>query len=97
MTREEKLDNSCRKVKHRYSELRYFLRTRSFLLIRPIVGVEGYPLALHILMFVPTLQNQCDDEQKERWLTKAMRTEIVGTYAQTEMGHGLLNPNYSAL
>ena len=28
------------------------------------------------------------DEQKEKWLTLAMQYKILGTYAQTELGHG---------
>ncbi|VDM58579.1 unnamed protein product [Angiostrongylus costaricensis] len=92
MTREEKLDNSCRKVTNLFKQISEFVdptnHTEMVHLLRSIVGVEGYPLALHILMFVPTLQNQCDDEQMERWLGKAMKAEIIGTYAQTEMGHG---------
>lgn len=32
-------------------------------IIRDVMGIEGFPLALHNLMFVPTIQNQADDEQ----------------------------------
>ena len=39
-------------------------------------------------MFIPTIENQATPEQKERWLPKARAMEYVGTYAQTEMGHG---------
>ena len=39
-------------------------------------------------MFLPTIQNQADDEQQDWWLTKVMSMKILGTYAQTEMGHG---------
>lgn len=53
-----------------------------------IFGAEGMPLGLHWIMFIPTLQNQCDEEQTEWWLFKALKGEILGTYAQTEMGHG---------
>lgn len=27
-------------------------------------------------------------EQQEKWLQKSLNAEIIGTYAQTEMGHG---------
>jgi len=40
-------------------------------------------------MFVPTLLNQATDEQRAKWLIPALNHEIVGTYAQTELGHGI--------
>ena len=58
------------------------------LLFRTALPHESSPLALHWGMFLPTLESQCTPEQKERWLQKARNLEIVGTYAQTEMGHG---------
>jgi len=39
-------------------------------------------------MFVPTLESQTTPEQKEKWLPKAANYEIIGTFAQTELGHG---------
>ncbi len=39
-------------------------------------------------MFLPTLRSQLSEEQKEKWLEAAENMEIIGTYAQTEMGHG---------
>jgi len=39
-------------------------------------------------MFIPTLEGQASDEQKKIWLEPAKRHEIIGSYAQTEMGHG---------
>lgn len=39
-------------------------------------------------MFIPSLLSQASDEQQAQWLPKAQRLEIIGTYAQTELGHG---------
>ncbi|XP_051240041.1 peroxisomal acyl-coenzyme A oxidase 1 isoform X3 [Dicentrarchus labrax] len=39
-------------------------------------------------MFLPTLLNQATPEQMDRFFMPAWNLEIVGTYAQTEMGHG---------
>ncbi|XP_072414285.1 peroxisomal acyl-coenzyme A oxidase 1 isoform X5 [Chiloscyllium punctatum] len=39
-------------------------------------------------MFIPTLENQCTSEQKEKWLHPCYTQQIIGTYAQTELGHG---------
>jgi len=49
---------------------------------------ESAPAALHTSMFIPTLNGQATDEQKANWLQKAENNEIIGTYAQTELGHG---------
>jgi len=39
-------------------------------------------------MFQNALQNQASEEQKEKWLPQVYAGEIIGTYAQTELGHG---------
>ncbi|CDQ73832.1 unnamed protein product [Oncorhynchus mykiss] len=50
------------------------------------------PLDLHLGMFLPTLLNQASPEQMETFFIPAWNLEIIGTYAQTEMGHGKM-PN----
>lgn len=39
-------------------------------------------------MFVPTIEGQGTEEQKKKWLHLAQTMQIIGTYAQTELGHG---------
>ena len=39
-------------------------------------------------MFVPTLEKQGTKEQKEKWVPLAKAFKMIGTYAQTELGHG---------
>ncbi|KAJ8399688.1 hypothetical protein AAFF_G00407930 [Aldrovandia affinis] len=46
------------------------------------------PLDLHLGMFLPTLLNQATPEQQDTFFMPAWNLEIIGTYAQTEMGHG---------
>ncbi|XP_014695354.1 peroxisomal acyl-coenzyme A oxidase 1 isoform X3 [Equus asinus] len=46
------------------------------------------PLDLHLGMFLPTLLHQATEEQQERFFIPAWNLEMIGTYAQTEMGHG---------
>uniref|UniRef100_A0A1A8J0P6 Acyl-coenzyme A oxidase n=1 Tax=Nothobranchius kuhntae TaxID=321403 RepID=A0A1A8J0P6_NOTKU len=46
------------------------------------------PLDLHLAMFLPTLLNQATPEQMERFFMLTWNLDIIGTYAQTEMGHG---------
>ncbi|XP_030208207.1 peroxisomal acyl-coenzyme A oxidase 1 isoform X2 [Gadus morhua] len=49
---------------------------------------RGNPLEIHLAMFLPTLLNQATPEQMDRFFTPSWDLEIIGTYAQTEMGHG---------
>ena len=48
----------------------------------------GHPFGLHYSMFIPTIEGQGTDEQIQEFLPRAKRLEIIGTYAQTELGHG---------
>jgi len=43
---------------------------------------------VHQDMFVPTIKFFGTAEQQEKWLKKACDYELVGAYAQTELGHG---------
>ncbi|KAL3437012.1 acyl-CoA dehydrogenase/oxidase C-terminal [Aspergillus tetrazonus] len=49
---------------------------------------EVSPYMLHMGMFITTLQEQGSDEQRQEWLPKIEKWEIIGAYAQTELGHG---------
>ena len=44
--------------------------------------------AAMVQMFIPSLLSQASPEQQAEWLPKAMKLELIGTYAQTELGHG---------
>ncbi|RDW83650.1 uncharacterized protein DSM5745_03976 [Aspergillus mulundensis] len=46
------------------------------------------PYMLHMGMFVTTIREQGSDEQRAQWLPKIEKWEIIGAYAQTELGHG---------
>ncbi|XP_045771165.1 probable peroxisomal acyl-coenzyme A oxidase 1 [Maniola jurtina] len=48
----------------------------------------GFPLALHYIMFMPAIINQGTKEQQAQWLPRAWDCNIIGSYAQTELGHG---------
>lgn len=49
---------------------------------------DGNPLTLHYVMFIPTLMGQGNIQQQAEWIQKAWNCDIIGTYAQTELGHG---------
>ena len=42
----------------------------------------------HSQMWIPALMGQADDEQRAKWLPPSQRLALIGTYAQTELGHG---------
>lgn len=64
----------------------------------PMHGDGGLPVARftgsfcgitdHYALFVQTIMFQGTPEQVREWLPKALNLEIIGTYAQTELGHG---------
>ena len=49
-------------------------------------------VAMNILhlpqMWIPALMGQADDEQQAKWMPPSQSLAIIGTYAQTELGHG---------
>ncbi|XP_005993285.1 peroxisomal acyl-coenzyme A oxidase 1 isoform X2 [Latimeria chalumnae] len=49
---------------------------------------KPHPFSLHYSMFIATLENQCTPAQQEKWLPLFNGLQIIGTYAQTELGHG---------
>ncbi|XP_068216003.1 peroxisomal acyl-coenzyme A oxidase 1-like [Palaemon carinicauda] len=50
--------------------------------------LDGNPLMLHLGMFYDAIGGHGNKEQREKWLPLAENADIIGTYAQTEMGHG---------
>ncbi|KAG5309180.1 ACOX1 oxidase, partial [Pseudoatta argentina] len=49
---------------------------------------DGNPLTLHYVMFIPAIMGQGTVEQQGYWISRAWSCNIIGTYAQTELGHG---------
>lgn len=49
---------------------------------------EATGFNLHNSMFTDTVNRLASDEQKEKWLPLVQSFRMVGTYAQTELGHG---------
>lgn len=46
------------------------------------------PIATHYGVFSPNIEGQASKEQREKWLAPTKNYEILGAYAQTEIGHG---------
>ncbi|KAK7502899.1 hypothetical protein BaRGS_00005848 [Batillaria attramentaria] len=53
-----------------------------------IMPHEPAPYHLHNSMFIDTINKMATEEQKEKWIPLAESYRLVGTYAQTELGHG---------
>ncbi|PVU94900.1 hypothetical protein BB561_002193 [Smittium simulii] len=88
MNREEQLDMIL-KTEKRMAEL---LITKQIshdvaLAMTYLLDASG-PFRLHRSMFIPTLERQANEEQKKAFLLPARNYEIIGCYAQTEIGHG---------
>lgn len=49
---------------------------------------EMGPYALQGTMFITSIREQSNPEQKAHWLPKVENFEIIGCYGQTELGHG---------
>jgi alkylation response protein AidB-like acyl-CoA dehydrogenase len=45
-------------------------------------------LTTHLYLFLPTLLGQCSEKQQRKWVPLAKNCQIIGCYAQTELGHG---------
>uniref|UniRef100_A0A8C7Q565 Acyl-coenzyme A oxidase n=1 Tax=Oncorhynchus mykiss TaxID=8022 RepID=A0A8C7Q565_ONCMY len=90
LSRSERYDAAVKKSAHMILKLREYgisdpeeIYYYSLHMINP-----NTPLDLHLGMFLPTLLNQASPEQMETFFIPAWNLEIIGTYAQTEMGHG---------
>jgi acyl-CoA oxidase len=49
---------------------------------------ESNPITVHFVMFLPALMNHGTSDQQAEWISRAWNCNIIGTYAQTELGHG---------
>lgn len=45
-------------------------------------------MSVHYVMFLPALMNHGTSDQQAEWISRAWNCNIIGTYAQTELGHG---------
>ena len=68
---------------HELFDFDYFMKLKESALFS-----EQMPLSLNFFMFLITLNNLCTEKQEKLFYEPAVRGEILGCYAQTELGHG---------
>ncbi|XP_068216006.1 peroxisomal acyl-coenzyme A oxidase 1-like [Palaemon carinicauda] len=63
---------------------------KTLLLSKASTGIlkDGDPLWIHYNVFLPAVAGQGDAEQRKEWIGRIEKREVLGTYAQTELGHG---------
>jgi acyl-CoA oxidase len=92
MDRQESLENVTRKtllwMEHAENAIDISKQEEGFYFGTLITGSQGHPLSIHLIMAIPALMNNADEEQLDEWLPKAISREFVATYSQTELGHG---------
>ncbi|GAB2300839.1 acyl-coenzyme A oxidase [Dionaea muscipula] len=88
LDRKELFKNTLRKAAHawkRIVELR--LSEEEADKLRVFVDEPAFT-DLHWGMFIPAIKGQGTEEQQRKWLPMAYKMQIIGCYAQTELGHG---------
>ncbi|XP_069105910.1 peroxisomal acyl-coenzyme A oxidase 1-like [Argopecten irradians] len=91
MTREEQYETAMRKniyMVKRMEELNITDERDRMNYTSTGANNEASPIGVHVGMFLPTLRKQGTEDQKRRYLPLAEKLSIIGTYAQTELGHG---------
>ncbi|KAK9095266.1 hypothetical protein Scep_026735 [Stephania cephalantha] len=86
--RKELFKEAMRKAAHgwrRINELR--LSDEEASRFRSFIDEPSF-IDAHWEMFVTTIKGQGNEEQKQKWLPLAYKLQIIGCYAQTELGHG---------
>ncbi|GAB5586978.1 hypothetical protein Unana1_01878 [Umbelopsis nana] len=87
-SREDKIADGFKKDKRMVELARQHKWTDVDSQIANFLYDQSTPFSLHSGMFLPTLKNQTTDEQKKLFLEPALKHQIIGCYAQTELGHG---------
>ncbi|XP_020247270.1 peroxisomal acyl-coenzyme A oxidase 1-like [Asparagus officinalis] len=86
--RKELFKNTLRKAAHAWKRINELhLSEEEASILRRFVDEPSF-VDLHWGMFIPSIRGQGTDEQQKKWLSMAYRMQIIGCYAQTELGHG---------
>lgn len=97
MSRQQLVEQGYR-LQLRLVELRklHHWNHETFLLAMSLID-DHVPFGLHFNTFIPVLESQGSDEQISEWLPKCHSLEVIGAYAQTELGMGTCRPHNLAV
>ncbi|KAL4584784.1 hypothetical protein LXL04_009394 [Taraxacum kok-saghyz] len=86
--RKELFKNSLRKVAYAWKLINDLnLSEEEVTFLRQYIDEPSYT-DLQWNMFVPAIEGQGTEEQIDKWLPLAKKMQVIGCYAQTELGHG---------
>jgi len=91
MTREEKMEHWWRRnnMVAKIDRKRYFDECHSDRYgFWSFLHIGNNPLTVHLGMFVKCVEFLASEEQSRKWLPRVKALNILGCYAQTELGHG---------
>uniref|UniRef100_A0A0P4WDY7 Acyl-coenzyme A oxidase N-terminal domain-containing protein n=1 Tax=Scylla olivacea TaxID=85551 RepID=A0A0P4WDY7_SCYOL len=90
LSHEDLYTNKVRKVTHlmrKLAEHNISLREATITEVQSLLR-DGNPLGVHSSMFANALASLANPKQQQQWVPLAEKNRIIGTYAQTEIGHG---------
>ena len=89
MSREEKMNHVLRQTVLVNTELakKFTIRDSDVINLFPLFN-GTWPFSTHFGMFVVQVEALGTPEQKDYWLPRSKSLEVIGCYAQTELGHG---------
>ncbi|KFM75530.1 Peroxisomal acyl-coenzyme A oxidase 1, partial [Stegodyphus mimosarum] len=88
LTYSQMYDDSLRKSFHIFHKAMELADPQEILSIADAILQEASPLTVHFVMFIPALMGLATEDQQAKWLPDAFEMKIIGSYAQTELGHG---------
>ncbi|EEC03946.1 peroxisomal acyl-CoA oxidase, putative [Ixodes scapularis] len=88
LTYSEAYSDALQKCLKIYQKAMVLSDPREILTVADAILHDSTPVHVHFVMFVPALMGHANEEQQAKWLSDALMMKIVGSYAQTELGHG---------
>lgn len=93
MTREEKMSTHMQKMHRAYQlyKKEWFVdisEQQPGVHYMNDINQGGMVCSLHFLMFLDSLQSFSTPEQYDKWVQAGKEGRVLGSYSQTEIGHG---------